>query len=110
MLMKQQSNNTYLWEQMAEAEKRERVLQQELKFTQQSLAAAEKVIDKLKEEIRDVEADRSRLNKYKTSKQERLRELEDQVKKIELFDNIDTDKLLMALIKKDKQIKNLQAF
>ena len=85
-----------------EAQKRERVLQQELKFTQQSLAAAEKVIDKLKEEIRDVEADRSRLNKYKTSKSERLKELEDQVKKIELFDNIDTDKLLMALTKKDK--------
>jgi len=27
MLLKQQSNNTYLWEQMAEAQKRERVLQ-----------------------------------------------------------------------------------
>ena len=60
------------------------------------------MIDKLKEEIRDVEADRSRLIKYKMSKSERLKELEDQVKKIEIFDNIDTDKLLIALTKKDK--------
>ena len=47
MLKKQVSNNSYLWDQMAEAEKREKILKQELLFTQQSLAAAEKVIEKL---------------------------------------------------------------
>ena len=46
-LKKQVSNNSYLWDQMAEAEKREKILKQELLFTQQSLAAAEKVIEKL---------------------------------------------------------------
>ena len=44
---KKLSNNAYLWDQMAEAEKRETILKQELLFTQQSLSAAEKVIEKL---------------------------------------------------------------
>ena len=56
MLKKQVSNNSYLWDQMAEAEKREKILKQELLFTQQSLAAAEKVIEKLQEEMRKYEA------------------------------------------------------
>ena len=47
LMKKQLSNNSYLWDQMAEAEKREKILKQELLFTQQSLAAAEKVIEKL---------------------------------------------------------------
>ena len=33
MLKKQVSNNSYLWDQMAEAEKREKILKQELLFT-----------------------------------------------------------------------------
>lgn len=32
-LKKQQTNNSHLWDQLAEAEKRERVLKQELLFT-----------------------------------------------------------------------------
>jgi len=47
MLKKQLNNNSYLWDQMAEAEKREKILKQELLFTQQSLSSAEKVIEKL---------------------------------------------------------------
>lgn len=38
-----------LWEQMAEAEKREHVLRQELVLTQQSLSNSEKVVEKLRE-------------------------------------------------------------
>ena len=65
MLKKQVSNNSYLWDQMAEAEKREKILKQELLFTQQSLAAAEKVIEKLQEEMRKYEAVQQRLKRYK---------------------------------------------
>ena len=43
---------------MAEAEKREKVLKQELLFTQQSRTKAERVIEKLQEEMKTVEADR----------------------------------------------------
>lgn len=54
-----------------------------------------------------IEADRSRLLKYKSSKAERLKELEDKVKKIEIFENIDSDKLLAALHRKTEKLKEL---
>ena len=107
-MKKQLSNNSYLWDQMAESEKREKILKQELLFTQQSLSASEKVIEKLQEEMKKVEADRQRLYKYKHSKAERLKELEDKVKKVEVFENIDTDKLISVLAKKDQEVKQLQ--
>ena len=93
---------------MAEAEKREKILKQEHLFTQQSLSAAEKVIEKLQEEMKKVEADRSRLYKYKHSKAERLKELEDKIKKFEVYENIDTDKLINVLDKKDKEVSQLK--
>ena len=93
---------------MAEAEKRETILKQELLFTQQSLSAAEKVIEKLQDEMKKVEADRQRLYKYKHSKAERLKELEDKIKKFEVYENIDTDKLINVLGKKDEECKQLQ--
>ena len=106
-MKKQLSNNAYLWDQMAESEKRETILKQELLFTQQSLSAAEKVIEKLQEEMKKVEADRQRLYKYKHSKAERLKELEDKIKKFEVYANIDTDKLITALSRKDEECKQL---
>ena len=108
LMKKQLSNNSYLWDQMAEAEKREKVCQQELQFTQQSLAAARKVIEKTQEEMKNVEAERQRLYKYKHSKAERLKELEDKIKKYEVFDNIDTDKLIQVLDRKTKEAAQLR--
>ena len=108
LMKKQLSNNAYLWDQMGESEKRETILKQELLFTQQSLSAAEKVIEKLQEEMKKVEADRQRLYKYKHSKAERLKELEDKIKKFEVYENIDTDKLINVLGKKDDECKQLQ--
>jgi len=40
------SSNSVLWEQLAEAEKREKVLRKELVLTQQSLSNCEKVVEK----------------------------------------------------------------
>lgn len=74
-------------------------------FTQQSLSASEKVIEKLQEEMKKVEADRQRLYKYKHSKAERLKELEDKIKKFEVYENIDTDKLINVLGKKDDECR-----
>ena len=108
MLKKQVSNNSYLWDQMAEAEKREKILKQELLFTQQSLAAAEKVIEKLQEEMRKYEAVQQRLKRYKDQNAERLKEYEDKLKKFEVYENIDTDKLINVLGKKDQEVTQLQ--
>jgi hypothetical protein len=81
LLKKQLNNNSYLWDQMAETEKREKILKQELLFTQQTLSSAEKVIEKLQEEMKNLESERERLAKYKNSKAQRLKDLEDRVKK-----------------------------
>lgn len=58
--------------------------------------------------MKKVEADRQRLYKYKHSKAERLKELEDKIKKFEVYENIDTDKLINVLGKKDEECKKLQ--
>ena len=65
------------------------------------------MIEKLQEEMKKVEADRQRLQKYKHSKAERLKELEDKIKKFEVYANIDTDKLISALSRKDEECKQL---
>ncbi|CDW83349.1 UNKNOWN [Stylonychia lemnae] len=107
-LKKQQTSNACLWEQLAEAEKREKVLKQELVFTQQSLAASEKVIEKLKDDLRRSESDRIRLNQYKTNKSQRLEELEGKVRKFEVLENINLEKLIDTLGSKEKEIMKLK--
>jgi hypothetical protein len=101
-LRKQLTSNACLWEQQAESEKREKVLKQELLFTQQSLSASEKVIEKLKEDLRKSEEDRIRLNQYKTNKSQRLEELESKVRKFEVLENINLEKLIDTLSSKEK--------
>lgn len=98
-----------MWEQLSESEKRERVLRQELLYTQQSLSASEKTIGNLKEEIKGIDAERVRLLNFKTSQYDRLKELEVKVNKYDLFDNVDTDKLLMALARKDAQLSDIKS-
>ena len=58
--------------------------------------------------MKNVEAERQRLYKYKHSKAERLKELEDKIKKYEVFDNIDTDKLIQVLDRKTKEAAQLR--
>ena len=58
--------------------------------------------------MKKVEADRQRLYKYKHSGSERLKELEDKIKKFEVYENIDTDKLIAVLDKKDKEVTGLR--
>ena len=58
--------------------------------------------------MKKVEADRQRLYKYKHQKAERLKELEDKIKKFEVYENIDTDKLISVLDKKDKEVTELR--
>ena len=62
----------------------------------------------MKEEIKNIDAERGRLQKFKNGKVEKLKELEDKVKKIDIFDNIDSDKLVAALTKKDAQLRDLK--
>lgn len=51
-LRQQLSSNSVLWEQLAEAEKREKILKQELQKVQSEVAAQDKVLDRLRDEMK----------------------------------------------------------
>ena len=51
--------------------------------------------------MRKYEAVQQRLKRYKDQNAERLKEYEDKLKKFEVYENIDTDKLINVLSKKD---------
>jgi len=72
ILRKKLTSNQALWEQLEEADKRSKILQQELIFTQKSLSQCEKIIDKLKDELKMSEQERIRLAQYKQNKGQRL--------------------------------------
>ena len=61
ILKKKLTSNQALWEQLEESDKRTKILQQELIFTQKSLTQCEKIIDKLKDELKMSEQERIRL-------------------------------------------------
>jgi len=94
LLKRQLTENKSLWQQLAEAEKRESILKQELIFTQQCLTKSEKANEMLKDELKKVEAERLRLSKYKNNTTARLQDLEGKVKSLGVLGSIDLDKLL----------------
>ena len=51
-LKQQLTSNTTLWEQLAEGEKREKILKQEIERAQQEIATQEKIIERLKDDIK----------------------------------------------------------
>lgn len=51
-LRQQLTSNTTLWEQLAEGEKREKILKQEIERAQQEIATQEKIIERLKDDIK----------------------------------------------------------
>lgn len=58
--------------------------------------------------MKNLDAERERLAKYKNSKAQRLKDLEDRVKKADVFENIDTEKLINVLGKKENELKELK--
>lgn len=56
----------------------------------------------MKDDLRKSESDRIRLSQYKTSKAQRLEELESKVRKFEVMENINLEKLIDALGNKER--------
>ncbi|CDW75699.1 UNKNOWN [Stylonychia lemnae] len=108
LLKNKLTSNTALWEQLQESDKRSKILQQELTFTQKSLSQCEKIIEKLKEELKQSEQERVRLFQYKQNKAQRLEELEHQVKKIDISEHINITKVIDMLSTKDKELSQLK--
>ena len=98
-LNKKLSSNGMLWEQLAESEKREHLLRQELVMTQQNLSNCEKVIEKQREYINKLDTEKVRLQNFKQNKGKRLDELEQKVAQYEIFEKVNVEKLIMLLNK-----------
>ena len=81
----QLTQNKSLWEQLAESEKRERVLKQELLRTQNEVATLNKVLERLKDEIKYTQIESNKLTNFKDSKMKRLNQLEDMSKSMEIM-------------------------
>ena len=62
----------------------------------------------MKDDLRRSESDRIRLNQYKTNKSQRLEELEGKVRKFEVLENINLEKLIDTLGSKEKEIMKLK--
>ena len=102
------SSNSVLWEQLAEAEKRENVLREELVLTQQSLSNCEKVVEKQREHITKLDTEKVRLQNFKQNKGRRLDELEKKVAQYEIFEKINVEKLIAVLNKQQNELVGLR--
>ena len=66
-----------MWEQLAESEKREKILKQELMKVQNEVAAQDKVLDRLRDEMKLEQIEKHKLQQFKATKMKRLNHLED---------------------------------
>lgn len=84
-LKQQLSSNSVLWEQLAEAEKREKILKQELMRVQNEVAAQDKALERLKAEMKQEQIEKHKLIQFKTTKIKRLNHLEGMARQMELM-------------------------
>ena len=103
----QLTSNAALWDQLAEAEKREQITKQELNLTKLSLASYEKLIEKLQGQLESLNSQKARLQQYKASESKRTAELVNKMKDLEILENIDLNRILTELKSRDKKIEAL---
>ena len=106
-LKQQLTSNTTLWEQLAESEKREKILKQEVERGQQEIATQEKIIERLKDDIKKQGRENQKLQQYRTTKSRRLVELEAKAKEFEVLSSVNLTKILNLLEKKESKITSL---
>ena len=108
-LQQQLTSNATLWEQLAEAEKREKILKQELERSQYEIATQEKIIERLKDDIKTESREKQKLIQYRLNKSKRLDELELKAREFEVLENVNLHKLLQMMERKEKKIRTLEA-
>lgn len=106
-LKQQLTSNTTLWEQLAEGEKREKILKQEIERAQQEIATQEKIIERLKDDIKKEGREKQKLLQYRNTKSKRLDELETKAREFEVLSSVNLDKILSLLESKEKKIGEL---
>ena len=103
-LKQQLTSNTTLWSQLAESEKRERILKLEIEKFQQEIAAQEKIVERLKDDLKREQRDKQKLINYKSTKSKRLDELETRAREFEVLSSVSLTKIIGLLETKEKKI------
>jgi chromosome segregation ATPase len=93
---------------LAESEKREKILKQEIERAQQEIATQEKIIERLKDDIKREGREKQKLLQYKTTKSKRLDELESKAREFEVLSSVNLGKILSMLESKERKINDLQ--
>lgn len=106
-LKQQLTSNTTLWEQLAEGEKREKILKQEIERAQQEIATQEKIIERLKDDIKQEGREKQKLLQYKNTKSKRLDELETKAREFEVLSSVNLGKILQLLESKERKITSM---
>lgn len=96
-----------MWEQLAESEKREKILKQEIERAQQEIATQEKIIERLKDDIKKEGREKQKLQQYKNTKAKRLDELETKAREFEVLSSVNLSKILSLLENKERRINSL---
>lgn len=108
-LKQQLTENSCLWDQLAESENREKILRREIEKTHQEISSQDKVIERLKDELKNDQKEKQKLLQYKTTKSKRLEELEGKAREFEVLAGVDLAKMLGMLERQDRTIDALKA-
>ena len=83
-----------MWEQLAESEKRERVLKQELESQQNQIQTQMRVIDRFKDEMKQVTISNKKLKDSNIDNEKKLKHLQSRMKDIDLYEEVNIPKMI----------------
>eukprot|EP00002_Diphylleia_rotans_P002201 TRINITY_DN1137_c0_g1_i1.p1 TRINITY_DN1137_c0_g1~~TRINITY_DN1137_c0_g1_i1.p1 ORF type:complete len:2066 (-),score=432.43 TRINITY_DN1137_c0_g1_i1:1174-7371(-) len=97
--------NKSLWETRDEMEQKEAILRQQLAASQRALSNREQEIDVLRKELDQQQRSKNTLIQWKVSKTHQLAEMESKLAQYEKWKNLNVDKLLLDLEKKEADLR-----
>jgi hypothetical protein len=95
------------WANRERVEERETILRQQLVATQNALHAAEMELEQLRKDLGLQMKNKQQLVHWKVRNAQVMAELEAKVRKFERFANVDVDKLLIDMEKKDQALRQM---
>ena len=109
-LKAQLTSNAALWEQLAESEKREKILKQELQKCQSQIETQLKIVDRMKDDLKLVRAENLKIDGLWNSKKHEFQRVKHMEENLELLHQIDVDKVLQICSKNEHKIEQMNSY
>ncbi len=107
-LRTQLNSNKQLWNQLAQAEKREKTLKADLESTNQKIVLQEKQIEQVNNDMKKEKIEKAKLQQFKETKTKRLEDLESKAREFEILGSINIHKMVGMLEEREVKIKALE--